>query len=199
MPELRSLNLYSNKITDIKIFDLVKNFQKLKLFYIGENKFEINNINEIKFYEFPESLEEFGFTGNLDGKNENFIEKLGIKNLKIFYISRNKLKDLKCLKNIEFQRLEEFWAISNEITDIKEIMNINKKDSLIKINLKQNKINNFDELLNIIEFFPKLQKIGLVDNNIKEKDAEDIQKKIKEKYGNREIKIMVKEGKDEKF
>ena len=51
----------------------------------------------------------------------------------------------------------------------------------------------------IIKFFPKLQKIGLVDNNIKEKDAEDIQKKIKEKYGNREIKIMVKEGKDEKF
>ena len=39
-------------------------------------------------------------------------------------MSRNKITNLKSLQNIKFLRLGAFWAISNDITDIREIMNI---------------------------------------------------------------------------
>ena len=58
VPELNELNLFKNKITDIKIFELIKGFKKLKTFYIGENKFINDGSNN--FYEFPEYIEEFG-------------------------------------------------------------------------------------------------------------------------------------------
>ena len=54
LPELTELNLYKNKITDIKIFSLIKKMTKLKLFYIGENKFINDDSND--FYKFPKSL-----------------------------------------------------------------------------------------------------------------------------------------------
>ena len=179
LPELTDLNLYKNKITNVEIFDLIKGFKKLKLFYIGENKFKNDGGNT--FYEFPESLEEFGLTGNFEGEDINFVKRLGIGNLKIFYISRNKITNLKSLQNINFLQLGEFWAISNYITDIKEIMNINNKKSLWKINLKQNEISNFQELFNIIDYFPNLEILNLTGSGIEEKEAEEMERKIKEK------------------
>ena len=89
LPELIELNLYKNKITDIKIFDLIKGFTKLLRFFIGENKFTKDESNN--FFEFPETLEEFGITGNFEGEDINFVKRLGIGNLKIFYMSRNKI------------------------------------------------------------------------------------------------------------
>ena len=195
LPELNHLNIYKNNLTNLEIFEIVRKFKKLKLFYVGENKFIIDKIKD--FHPLPETLEEFGFTGNINGVTNYMMVRLGIKNLKILYISRNKLTNLNCMKKIEFENLEEFWAISNGITDIKEIMKINKKGNLLKINLKQNKINNFSELIDIIKYFPKLQQIGLVDNYIKEEEAEDIQKIIKEKY-NMDLKIVVKEKEGDK-
>ena len=41
LPELKHLNLYSNKITDLKTPEAIKKFKKLKLFFIGENKIDI--------------------------------------------------------------------------------------------------------------------------------------------------------------
>jgi len=126
--KLKSLSLYKNNITDEKIFDLIKNFKKLKKFFIGENPIEFDPNNE-KNYEFPKSLEEFGMTGNLDSKKAKFIIRLIISNLKIFYFSRNKIDNLKYLENIYFKRLEEFWAISNQIKDIKQLKYINGKQN----------------------------------------------------------------------
>ena len=181
LPELTELNLYKNKITDIKIFSLIKKMTKLKLFYIGENKFINDDSND--FYKFPKSLEEFGLTGNFERENINFVKRLGIENLKIFYISRNKITNLKCLKEINFLRLGEFWAISNNITDIKEIMNIKNKKNLWKINLKQNNIKNFNELFNIIQDFPNLKILNLTGNaQIREKEVYEMEEKIKEKF-----------------
>ena len=60
-------------------------------------------------------------------------------------------------------------------------MNINNKEELWKINLKQNKIKNFDELINIIHYFPKLDILNLTDNEgIGEKEAFQMKRKIKE-------------------
>ena len=44
------------------------------------------------------------------------------------------------MENIKFVRLQEFWAISNQITDIKQLMHINGKQNLEIINLKDNQI-----------------------------------------------------------
>ena len=107
-------------------------------------------------------------------------------------MSRNKITNLKVLQNIKFLRLKEFWAISNYITDIKEIMNIQNKECLEIINLKQNYIKNFDELFNIISYFPNLKKFILTGNDIKEIEAEEMEKKIKEKYG-MDLKIILKD------
>ena len=192
LPKLKYLNLFRNKLTSIKIFDVVKNFKELEAFFIGGNKFDMEEINRDKsIFIFPESVEEFGITGNFEG-NADFVKRLNIENLKIFYISRNQIPDLKCLKNINFRRLDEFWAISNKITDIKEIMNIQGKENIWKINLKQNKISNFQELFQIVNNFPNLKELGLVDNGITQEEAEDMTKRIKIEY-DMDLYIKVKE------
>ena len=59
-----------------------------------------------------------------------------------------------------------------------------------KINLKENQINNFDDLIDIIQYFPKLRELILINNNIPESKAIEMEKKIKEIY-NHELKIEV--------
>ena len=193
LPEITYISLYVNNITSLEIFDVIKRFSKLTSFHIGENKFDFKT-DKKAFYEFPEDLEELGLTGNFDGKNIEFIEKLklGISKLKTFYFSRNKLTNLKSLKNIKFERLYKFWAISNEITDIKEIMNIHERNDLKIINLKDNKLNNFNELFEIINYFPKLELLNVSKNNIQKEEVEEMKKRIKEKY-NRDLDIKFEE------
>ena len=183
LKNLTFLNLYSNKITNLKIFDVVKKFKKIKVFFIGENPFNFSN-NSKSFYKLPESTEEFGITGNLDEKSANFINKVGIANLKIFYFCRNKIKTLKYLEKIKFKRLEEFWAICNQITDITEIMYLRGKKNIKIINLKENQINNFDELIKIIRHFPKLEKLILKNNGIKSQKALKMKDTIKKEFKN---------------
>ena len=188
-PKLIYLNLYSNKITSLKLFELIKNFTKLENFFAGENKFELDN-NPKDFYEFPESLIEFGMTGNLEGEKIEFNKRLGISNLLIFYVSRNKIDNFNFLKDIHFKRLEEFWSIRNQITDINEIMKIDSKKNLKIINLKENPIKNFNELINIINNFPELNKLNLIDCGITRNEILEMNKKIKEKH-NLDIEILV--------
>ena len=128
----------------------------------------------------------------MDPKTANFVKKLNIENLKIFYISRNKIDNLKYLENIKFVRLQEFWAISNQITDFKQLMHINGKQNLEIINLKDNQINNFNEFIDIVEFFPKLKKLTLTKNkiNIPESEAIEMKKRIIEIY-KYDIEIIV--------
>ena len=192
LPNLINLNLYKTGITDLKIFKLVIKYKKLIILKIGENKFDYKNDKE-SFYQLPELLEEFGITGCFEGDDANFIRKLGIENLKIFYFSRNKINNLKYLEKVKFEKLEEFWAISNRIADIKEIMYLNKKENIKIINLKENYINNFNELFDIINNFPKLEKLGVIGNDkIKEEDVEEMKIKIKNKY-NRNLEIIFKD------
>ena len=190
-PEIIYISFYNNNITSLEIFDIICEFKNLQYFYVGENKFDFN-ANSKSFYKFPEKIKEFGLTGNFDGENVEFVEKLGINNLETFYFSRNKLKNLNNLNKITFNKLSSFWAITNEITDIKEIMNINERNDLKIINLKENKINNFHELFEIINYFPKLELLNVSKNNIKKEELEEMKKRIKEKY-NRDLDIKFEE------
>ena len=68
LPNLNFLNLFEIGITSIRIFEIIKKFKKLELFYIGENKFDMNEIQcNKKIFEFPKYMVEFGMTGNFDG------------------------------------------------------------------------------------------------------------------------------------
>lgn len=97
------------------------------------------------------------------------------------------------MKDINFSRLAEFWAISNDITDIKEITNIKNKENLWKINLKQNNIKNFNELFDIINQFPNLTILNITGNSeIEQKEVDEIEVKIEEKY-QRKLKIEFKD------
>ena len=69
-------------------------------------------------------------------------------------------------------------------------MNIQGKGFLWRINLKKNKINNFNELFFIINNFPNLKELILTENNISKNDAENMEKRIREKYGF-DLKIIV--------
>ena len=73
-------------------------------------------------------------------------------------------------------------------------MNIQGKEKIWKINLKQNKINNFNELYFIINNFPNLKELILTGNNISKNDAENMEKRIKDKY-RFNSKIIVEENK----
>ena len=186
---LKILNLFKNNITDEKIFYHINRFKKLNIFFLGENPIEFGPNFKGK-YEFPESVDEFGMTGNLDPIKANYIKRLEINNLKIFYISRNKIDNLEYIKDIEFKRLVEFYAASNKIKDIKQLMYIKGKQNLEIINLKENQIKNFNELIDIIKYFPKLKKLILTYNKIPENEAVEMKKKIKEIY-NHELEIIV--------
>ena len=71
-------------------------------------------------------------------------------------------------------------------------MNIQGKENIWKINLKQNKISNFQELFQIVNNFPNLKELGLVDNGITQEEAEDMTKRIKIEY-DMDLYIKVKE------
>ena len=123
-------------------------------------------------------------TGNLEGDKCNFFKKLDISNLKVFYISRNNIDNLNYIENIKFKRLEKFYSMGNNITDIKEIMKIQGKENIKIIDLRGNKINNFHELINIVSFFPNLERFVVRKNEeINKALVNEIKNKIKEKYG----------------
>ena len=191
LPKLIFLNLYSNNITDIKLFDVIKKkFEKLKHLFVGENPFEIEE-NPKEFYEFPESMEEFGMTGNLEEEKCAFIKRLDISNLKIFYISRNKIGNLSYIENIKFKRLEKFYSMRNDIKDIYEILKIQGKENLKSIDLRDNNINNLNELINIIGEFQNLERIVVSGNKgINEAQVKKMKNQIKKIHG-RELDIII--------
>ena len=130
-------------------------------------------------------------TGNLEGDKCNFIKRLDISNLKIYYISRNNIDNLSYIENIKFKRLEKFFSMKNNISDIKEIMKIKGKENLKLIDLRGNQIKNFNELIDIISEFPKLERLVVKNNkDIKETQVIEMKKKIKEKY-NFELEIVI--------
>lgn len=175
------LNLYINKITTIKIFEIIENFKTLKNLFLGNNPFSEDEIkNNNKKYIFPCVLNELGITGNFNNESIHFIKYLNLENVKVIYLSRNNLTSLECLKNCYFYQLEQFWAADNLITDINEIKYLKNKKTIEKINLSGNKISVIkDKFLKLLNQFPNLKLINLKNNQIDEN--KEIIKKIKNK------------------
>ena len=188
---LKFLNLFNNKIESIKIFDIIiKNFPNLKTFFIGQNKFTFkeNDLNEK--YKLSSKLEELGIT-RFDSFDIviNFFSILKLEELKILYLSRNKICKLEFLEKIKFKKLEEIWLSFNDLTNLEQIgvLLLHCKDTLKIINLKGNKISNIDKkVLEIIKSFKCLEKINLENNLINSID-ECILNNLKNKKGKKLI------------
>ena len=85
------INLFDNKITSIKILEVIKNNENLKEFYIGKNPLiakddEIMNCNNIYKYHLSQKIEKLGLTNLFDQKTVEFILNQGIENIKVLYI-----------------------------------------------------------------------------------------------------------------
>jgi len=89
--------------------------------------------------------------------------------------------------------LEEFFIKGNKdkgfLTDIKEIKFLKGKKNIEKIVLKQNKINNIEELVDIINLFPNLKLLNIEDNDIEKGIIEKVIAQIKIK-GFEKLKII---------
>ena len=186
LPEIKFISFYKNKITSPEIFNAIKNFKTLEKFYIGENPLDINKLQNSNIKdELPSSLKELGLNNIFTKDTNHFIrDNLNIKNIKILYINADGFISLEIFQTIELQ-LEEFWLMGKEekgkLKSIKEITYLTGKESIKKIVLKQNKIEDIKELVDIIEPFKSLELLNIEDNDIKKDDIEIVIKEIKKK------------------
>ncbi len=187
LPKIKFISLFKNKITSPEIFEVIKKFPTLEKFYIGGNEFDLNKLpNENKKYDFLPNLIELGISLNFTKKTNYFITKnLILENLKLLDVSENGLTSLKDFEKIHFKQLEEFWVAGDKVKGclekIDEINYLNNKETIKKIVLKQNKIKNIENLVNIIPSFPKIQLIDLRGNEIPRNEIFAVLSKIEEK------------------
>ena len=179
------INLFKNEIKSPNIFEKVTNFDTLKVFYVGENLLEYDEIqkNIDKQYSLKQ-LKEIGLTGSFTDDTTNFIKNLKFSNLEFLYISRNNLSYLDFLKDVICPNLKELWLVRNKLESFDDILKLPHKKTITKINLKENKISKIDNLLKFISYFPKLKELNLTKNliNLKDPHNKKFVEEVKAKY-----------------
>ena len=195
LPKIKFISFFDNKITSPEIFGAIEKFETLEKFFIGQNLFDLSKLqNKNIKYNFPTNLAILGLTNNFTKETNKFIiNNLNIENIKYLYLSGDGFITLKDFEKIEFKRLEEFFIKGNKdkgfLTDIKEIKFLKGKKNIEKIVLKQNKINNIEELVDIINLFPNLKLLNIEDNDIEKGIIEKVIAQIKIK-GFEKLKII---------
>lgn len=196
LPKIDYLSLFDNQITSTEIFGIIEKYKTLKSFHIGKNLFDEKIVkNDKTKYKFPPDLEVLGISNNFTKKTNDFIfTNLDLHNLKVLYMYGNYFTSFEKFEQIKFTRLEQYWSrgIKNKgfITDIKEMIHFNSKKNLQKITLKENQINNIEELVNIINLFPNLKIINLEDNGIEQKRILKVLYEIRKKKGFEKFEIL---------
>ena len=182
IPGIIYLNLFNNKITSIRIFDLLEHYKTIRTFYIGKNRLDKKKLmNNQKDFYVDNNLDELGLTYIFDNETIGFIKHLNLKNIKILYLSGNNLTSLSGLKNIKFNRLDELWVKGNQICDINAINDLPNKDIIKSINLTFNQINQINHtIFDTLKLFSKLKSINIKSNNVNYKDCSEIIDKIEE-------------------
>ena len=193
---LKYLSFYKDGIIDTKLLVLLNNdklFPNVITLYIGGNLFSEEKLLKLKEKKdfkihLNKNIEEIGITGNFNKKTNEFIKYFDF-NPKILYISRNELDSLKVIENFKFERLEKFWAIENNITDLSELKKYLKSETVRIINLKNNPIKSIDNLEEIIDHFTHLEKLTLTFEDYDEKSYKDIIDRIETKRKKFELEI----------
>ena len=164
--QLEELNLFSNNITDCKIFNLQnsQNLPNLKIFYIGNNRIDWTKRNSIdRTYNFK-YLTTIGLTSGIfdDNTIEN-INSFNFSYLKIIYLGRCDIYSLDFVKKLELPCIEEFYL---NTTFINEFYPLRKYRHLKIIEMRDNYIENIDFLKSFIEELPELKHFNIKGNNI---------------------------------
>ena len=112
-----------------------------------------------------------------------------LQNLEYIYLNKNNLSSLSFLKDMDWPNLVSFWARENYLTNYNDILNLKYKDKIKRINLKDNNIENIDNLIEFISKFPKLKLLILVNNKINLDNPKNRQiiEDIKSKYNNLQL------------
>ena len=173
---LNHLNLFSNELTDFEFFNNLKSFPNLKILYLGANPFDKSfNINKMNFYEINNnfnSLREIGLSnGVFSDKSINIISKINLKNLKILLLNKNNLSSLSFVKDLDCLFLEEIWLNENQIEDVMPLI---KFKYLKNIQIANNKIKNFDNVLNLFKSLEYISVFNLKGNEVEINEKNNI-------------------------
>lgn len=185
---LSHINLSLNLITDFKFFETMTNFPNLNHLLIRSNKFIIKDTDFNYKYDLS-SLERLVISdGVMSDDSIEILSKMKLYNLKILHLNNNKLSSLSSIKEIESEKLEEIYINNNELETFEELV---KFTTLTKVEIRNNKINNLNNLEDFINKLPKLKKINLKGNRINSINKRNSGKLIslKEKYN--DIKITI--------
>jgi Leucine-rich repeat (LRR) protein len=168
-PELTDLNLFENKLTDYEIFGMnnKKNMPKLKLVFIGGNIFEfpktLKSKEELKF-DFS-TVNEMGFSKSVfNQKSIMFLPCFDFQNLTIIYLQGNNLNSLDFVEDLELPSIKEIWLSNNQLTEFEPLK---KYKTLEKIEMKNNKISDIEEIDTFIKHLPTIKSINFIGNCIK--------------------------------
>ena len=133
---------------------------------------------------------------NIDNLTLNLLSDIEFKNLKEINLSNNIISDISPLK--KFKNLKKINLSNNKIVSIGSLKEISENNKEIEsINLSNNSINNDDILKTNI--FPKMKEINLDQNNLLQKDIDEIKNiimdknKIKIIYNNKNNDIRIAE------
>ena len=167
MPNLKYLNLFNNNLKKYDIFKNIHIFKRLTKLFIGVNKFnkEISEIDENTIYD-CQAIKIMGLTrGIFSDESIDLISKFKFQNLQLLYLSCNNLSTLSFIDklNCKIENLEEIWLVSNNLTEFYPLI---KFKNLKKINLKGNRINNIEKLVDFVKHFAQLKLINFEENNI---------------------------------
>ena len=200
-PELISLNLYKVHLENYFIFDKMKHFPKLKLLYIGLNKFSKEKSPGLT----EETEFDLSSIRNI-GLSKIWSTKDGVKDLKYFrfknlneiYLSGNNISsiddiELNCNEigddNTDYIRplLKIFWLSNN---NLEKFASLEHYKFLKDLAIDNNQIKDISNLDSFLSQFKYLKKFNIEKNQIKyaqNKDNKDIIDKVVKKYKNMKI------------
>ena len=164
--QLEELNLFSNNLTDCKIFNLQnsENLPNLKIFYIGNNRIDWAKRNSIDLTYNFKTLKKFDLSGGIfDEKTIENINSFNMIYLSIIDLSRCDINSLKFVNNLEIPYIEEFYL--ND-TFINEFYPLIKYKNLRIIEMEDNYIDSIYKLKLFIEELSSLTKFNIKGNNI---------------------------------
>ena len=165
-PKLMDLNLFQNKLTNPEIFKLKNAPNKLtnlKIFFIENNRFNFKKNNIIDNYNFS-SLLEIGISKNcFDQESIINIQYFTFTNLEKIYLNSNNLQRFNFLDKLILPSIKEFWLNNNNLN---EFYPLKKYKTLEIIEMKENNINDIENLEEFIKSFNCLKRLNLEKNNI---------------------------------
>ena len=174
--KLEELNLYSNNFTDPSIFEFKtgeneENLPNLKVFFLGNNKFDWKlQKNKVKNYNFNK-LKSIGLScGLFDEISISYLQYFNFEKLEKIYLSRNNIYSLNFVDKLELPIIKEFYI---NTAYIKEFGELKKYKTLKKIGLRENLIKNIDNLEQFFKKLPSLIEIDIERNDIDMNDEKN--------------------------